>query len=77
MTAIAKFLRGWSSSGAFSKGGGAFWRHFPAPIHRAEMQAEFDALLCTGIIARTPELEFAIPIPSMRDWLIEHFGLAD
>ena len=42
-----------------------------------EAQAEFDTLLHKGVIALTPEGSYAVPIPSMRDWLVERYGRED
>lgn len=37
-------------------------------------KTEFDTLLHKGMIAKTPNGKYTVPIPSMRDWLIKQFG---
>ena len=41
---------------------------------RDNAQLEFGTLLHKGIIAKTPSGDYAVPIPSMSDWLVTHYG---
>lgn len=42
-----------------------------------DAQEELNTLLHKGVIALTPDGRYAVPIPSMRDWLVKHYGRDD
>ncbi|MDE2731218.1 MAG: ATP-binding protein [Bacteroidota bacterium] len=71
-TALAGFLRGRPPDAAFTRE--EVWSVLESANPPEEVVMMFEAFLRKGILAWTRDADLAVPIPSMRRWLVSTYG---